>query len=42
MVDLLQMVEGFLTVALFCSFLDFLVYYHTLGLSAFCSHLMAP
>jgi len=42
MVDILQMVEGFLTVALLYSFLDLLVYFHTLGLSALCSHLLAP
>ena len=42
MVDILQMVEGFFTVALFCPFLDLLVCYHTLGLSALCSHLLAP
>jgi len=41
MVDLLQMLERFFTVALFCPFLDLLVCCHSFGLSALCSHLLA-
>jgi len=41
MVDLLQMVEGFFTVALFCPFLALLVCDHSFDPSALCSPLLA-
>jgi len=41
MVDLLQMVEGFFTVALFCRFLDLSVLDHSFGQPALCSLVLA-